>query len=162
MKLASGVAPIPDFLTFGITVGLGTDGCASNNNLDLFSEMDTAAKIHKLARKDPSLMDAKTVVKLATIGGAELLGLKDKIGSLEPGKKADIIILDWKQPHLTPVYNYYSHLVYSANGHDVRTVLVDGKIIMDNRKIVTVNEQEIMAEVEKIGEKIKKERFLKI
>jgi len=158
MKLASGVAPVPDFLKLGIPVGLGTDGCASNNNLDLFSEMDTAAKIHKLARKDPSVMDAKTVVKLATIGGAEVLGLYDKIGSLELGKKADIIILDWKQPHLTPVYNYYSHLVYSASGHDVLTVMVDGTVIMDNRQILTVNEKEVISEVEKIGEKIKKGR----
>ena len=158
MKLASGVAPVPEFLKLGIPVGLGTDGCASNNNLDLFSEMDTAAKIHKLVRKDPSIMDAKTVVKLTTIGGAEVLGLKDKIGSLELGKKADIIILDWKQPHLTPVYNYYSHLVYSATGHDVRTVMVDGTVIMDNRQILTVNEKEVISEVEKIGEEIKKGR----
>ena len=155
MKLASGVAPVPEFLKLGIPVGLGTDGCASNNNLDLFSEMDTAAKIHKLVRKDPSVMDAKTVVKLATIGGAEVLGLKDKIGSLELGKKADIIILDWKQPHLTPVYNYYSHLVYSATGHDVRTVMVDGTVIMDNQQILTVNEKEILTAVETIGRKIK-------
>ena len=161
MKLASGIAPVPEFLKLGIPVGLGTDGCASNNNLDLFSEMDTAAKIHKLARKDPSVMDAKTVVKLATIGGAEVLGLRDKIGSLEPGKKADLIILDWKQPHLTPVYNYYSHLVYSATGHDVRTVMVGGKVIMDNRRILTVNENEVMSEVEKIGEKIKRGRLNK-
>lgn len=161
MKLASGVAPVPDFLKLGILVGLGTDGCASNNNFDLFSEMDTAAKVHKLARKDPSVMDAKTVVKLTTIGGAEVLGLKDKIGSLELGKKADIIILNWKQPHLTPVYNYYSHLVYSAAGHDVRTVIVDGTVIMDHRQILTVNEKEVMSEVEKIGEKIKKGRLNK-
>jgi 5-methylthioadenosine/S-adenosylhomocysteine deaminase len=104
-------------------------------------------------------MDAKTVVKLTTIGGAEVLGLKDKIGSLELGKKADIIILDWKQPHLTPVYNHYSHLVYSATGHDVRTVMVDGTVIMDNRQILTVNEKEVISEVEKIGEKIKKGRL---
>jgi len=159
MKLASGVAPVPDFLKFGIPVGLGTDGCASNNNLDLLSEMDTAAKIHKLARKDPSLMDAKTVVKMATIGGAEVLGLYDKIGSLELRKKADIIIMDWKQPHLTPVYNYYSHLVYSASGHDVRTVMVDGTVIMHNQQILTVNEKEVISEVEKIGEEIKKGRL---
>ena len=120
--------------------------------------MDTAAKIHKIVRKDPSIMDAKTVVKLATTGSAEVLGLKDKIGSLEPGKKADIIILDWKRPHLTPVYNYYSHLVYSASGHDVRTVMVDGRVIMDNRQILTVNEKEVIFEVEKIGEEIKKGR----
>ena len=162
MKLASGVAPIPEFLNLGIPVGLGTDGCASNNNLDLFSEMDTAAKIHKLVKKDPSVMDAKTVVKMATIGGAEVLGLKNKTGSLEPDKKADIIILDWKQPHLTPVYNYYSNLVYSASGHDVQTVIVDGTVIMDNRRILTVDEKEVIAEVEKISEEIKKERLNKL
>lgn len=157
MKLASGVAPVPELLRLGIPVGLGTDGCASNNNLDMLSEMDTCGKIHKLMGKNPSLMDAKTVVKLATLGGAEVLGLKDKIGSLEPGKQADIIILDWKQPHLTPVYNYYSHLVYSATGHDVRSVIIDGKLVMDNRQVLTVNEEATITAVDEIGEKIKKE-----
>ena len=122
------------------------------------SEMDTAAKIHKLIRKNPAVMEAKTVVKMATIGGAEVLGLQDKVGSLEPGKKADIIILDWKQPHLTPVYNYYSHLVYSATGHDVKSVLVDGKLIMDNRRVLTVNEKEILMAVGEIGKNIKEGR----
>ncbi|MCD6352942.1 MAG: amidohydrolase [Proteobacteria bacterium] len=157
MKLASGVAPVPHFLRLGIPVGLGTDGCASNNNLDMISEMDTAAKVHKLNSKNPAIMDAKTVVRMATIGGAEVLGLQNKVGSLEPGKKADIIILDLKQPHLTPVYNYYSHLVYSASGHDVITVLINGKVIMHNRKVVTVNEKETLAAVEEIGKEIKKE-----
>jgi len=155
MKLASGVAPIPDFLNLSIPVGLGTDGCASNNNLDMFGEMDTCAKIHKLIRQDPSVMDAKTVVKMATIGGAEVFGFKDKLGSLEAGKKADLIILNWSQPHLTPVYNYYSHLVYSACGHDVQTVIIDGKIVMHNQKILTVDEKEVLATAKKIGEKIK-------
>jgi 5-methylthioadenosine/S-adenosylhomocysteine deaminase len=156
MKLASGVAPVPDLLACGIPVGLGTDGCASNNNLDMFSEMDAAAKVHKLVRKDPSVMDAHTVVRMATIGAAEVLGMQDTIGSLEPGKQADIIILDWRRPHLTPVYNYYSHLVYTASGHDVCSVLVDGKLLMHDRKVLTVDEGEVMAEVNRIGERIKK------
>ncbi|MBN2468786.1 MAG: amidohydrolase [Deltaproteobacteria bacterium] len=156
MKLASGVAPIPDFLQNGIPVGLGTDGCASNNNLDMLSEMDTAAKIHKLCRKDPTVMDAKTVVRMATRGGAEVVGLDKEIGSLEPGKKADIIILDLKQPHMTPIYNYYSHLVYSASGHDVVTVLIDGRVVMDNREILTVNEKDAVTAVGEIGKTIKR------
>lgn len=156
MKLASGVAPVPELLACGMPVGLGTDGCASNNNLDMFSEMDTAAKVHKLVRKDPSVMDAHAVVKMATIGAAEVLGMQGAIGSLDPGKQADIIILDFHQPHLTPVYNYYSHLVYAACGHDVNTVLVDGMLLMHDRKVLTVNEEEVMGEVNKIGERIKK------
>lgn len=156
MKLASGVAPVPELLACGMPVGLGTDGCASNNNLDMFSEMDTAAKVHKLVRKDPSAMDAHAVVKMATIGAAEVLGMQGAIGSLDPGKQADIIILDFHQPHLTPVYNYYSHLVYAACGHDVNTVLVEGKLLMHDRKVLTVNEEEVMGEVNKIGERIKK------
>jgi 5-methylthioadenosine/S-adenosylhomocysteine deaminase len=154
MKLASGIAPVPDFLERGVTVGLGTDGCASNNNLDLFSEMDTAAKLHKVARKDPAIMDARTVVRMATIEGARVLGLEDEIGSLEPGKKADLIILDWNQAHLTPTYNYYSHLVYSATGRDVIAVMVDGKMVMEDRKILTVNEKDALSAVEEIGEEV--------
>lgn len=157
MKLASGVAPVPDLLACGVPVGLGTDGCASNNNLDMFTEMDMAAKVHKLARKDPAVMDARTVVRMATIGAAEVLGMQDLIGSLEPGKQADIIVLDFHQPHLTPVYNYYSHLVYAACGHDVNTVVVEGRLIMHDRKILTVNVNEVMAEACRIGEKIKEE-----
>jgi 5-methylthioadenosine/S-adenosylhomocysteine deaminase len=156
MKLGSGVAPVPDFLAHGIPVGIGTDGCASNNDLDLFSEMDTAAKIHKLAARNPAVMDAKAVVKMATVGGAEVLGLHHEIGSLEPGKKADIIILNWRQPHLTPTYNYFSHLVYSATGHDVQSVIVDGKVVMRDRQIVTADENEALDAVEEIGKEIKK------
>jgi 5-methylthioadenosine/S-adenosylhomocysteine deaminase len=156
MKLGSGVAPVPDFLEQGIQVGIGTDGCASNNDLDMFSEIDTAAKIHKLAAQNPALMDAKTVVRMATVGGAEVLGLHHDIGSLEPGKKADVIILNWKQPHLTPTYNYYSHLVYSATGHDVQSVIIDGKVVMRHRNLLTVDEDAVLVAVENIGGKIKK------
>ena len=144
MKLASGIAPIPDLLKQGIKVGLGTDGCASNNNLDLFSEMDMAAKLHKVAQMDTTVMDAKSVFRMATIEGAKVLGLDKLIGSLEPGKKADIIIIDLNKPHLTPMYNPYSHLVYAVNGRDVKTVLINGRVVMENRKLLSMDLDEIM------------------
>ncbi|MGP8154494.1 MAG: amidohydrolase [Smithella sp.] len=155
MKLASGVAPVPEMLKAGITVGLGTDGCASNNNLDIIKEMSMAAKLHKVARLDPTVMDAQTVVRMATIEGAKALGMGGKIGSLEAGKKADIIIIGLNEPHLTPLYNEYSHLVYAMSGADVDTVLINGKIVMENRQLLTINETEVMQKVREIAVKIK-------
>jgi len=155
MKLASGVAPVPDMLKAGITVGLGTDGCASNNNLDMIKEMSTAAKLHKVARLDPTVMNAQTVVRMATIEGARALGMERTTGSLETGKKADIIIIGLNEPHLTPLYNEYSHLVYAMSGADVDTVLINGKIVMENRKLLTINEEEVMQKVREIAVKIK-------
>jgi 5-methylthioadenosine/S-adenosylhomocysteine deaminase len=156
MKLASGVAPVPDMLNAGITVGLGTDGCASNNNLDMIKEMSTAAKLHKVARLDPTIMNAKTVVRMATIEGAKALGMNNITGSLEVGKKADIIILGLNKPHLTPLYNEYSHLVYAANGADVDTALINGKVVMENRRLLTIDETEVMQKVREIALNIKK------
>ena len=156
MKLAAGVAPVPALLKAGVTVGLGTDGPASNNNLDLFSEMDMAAKLHKVAGLDPTIMDAKTVVRMATCEGAKALGLGTVTGSLEPGKKADIIILDMNKPHLTPLYHDYSQLVYAAGGADVDTVIINGKLVMQNRRLLTIDEREIMTRVRKIAERIKR------
>ena len=144
MKLASGIAPIPKMLAMGMTIGLGTDGCASNNNLDLFTEMDMAAKLHKLSTMDATAMDALTVLKMATIEGAKALGLESIIGSLEEGKKADIIIVDVKKPHLTPMYNPYSHLVYAARGNDVSHSIIDGKLLMEGRKLLGLALDEIM------------------
>lgn len=155
MKLASGVAPIPDMIEAGITIGLGTDGCASNNNLDMIKEMSTAAKLHKVARLDPTVMDARTVVRMATIEGAKTLGMEKTIGSLEAGKKADIIIIGLNEPHLTPLYNEYSHLVYAMSGADVDTVLINGKIVMENRILLTINEEEVMQKVREIAVKVK-------
>jgi 5-methylthioadenosine/S-adenosylhomocysteine deaminase len=155
MKLASGVAPVPEMLEAGITVGLGTDGCASNNNLDMIKEMSTAAKLHKVARLDPTVMDAKTVVRMATIEGAKALGMEKITGSLEAGKKADIIIIGLNKPHLTPLYNEYSHLVYTMSGADVDTVLINGKVVMENRKLLMINEEEVMHKVREIAVKIK-------
>jgi 5-methylthioadenosine/S-adenosylhomocysteine deaminase len=144
MKLASGIAPVPALLKAGVTVGLGTDGCASNNNLDLFSEMDTAAKLHKVNAMDPTLMDAVTVLKMATIEGARSLGLQDITGSLEIGKKADVIIIDTHKPHLVPIYNPVSHIVYAAQGSDVQDVIVDGRILVNDRKLLTVDLEDII------------------
>jgi 5-methylthioadenosine/S-adenosylhomocysteine deaminase len=155
MKLSSGIAPVPAMLNAGVTVGLGTDGCASNNNLDMFQEMDTAAKLHKVASLDPTVMDAKTVIRMATCEGAKALGMEQCIGSLEVGKKADIIMIDLNKPHLTPLYNEYSHLVYAAGGADVDTVFINGKMVMNNRRLLTINEEEIMAHVREFAVRIK-------
>jgi 5-methylthioadenosine/S-adenosylhomocysteine deaminase len=155
MKLASGIAPIPTLLKAGVPVGLGTDGCASNNNLDLFSEMDTAAKLHKVNALDPTLMDADTVLKMATIEGAKSLGLQNIIGSLEIGKKADVIIIDTHKLHLVPIYNPVSHIVYAAQGSDVQDVVVDGRILVKDRKLLTVNLENIIEEIIKFSKIIK-------
>jgi 5-methylthioadenosine/S-adenosylhomocysteine deaminase len=118
--------------------------------------MSAAAKLHKVARLDPTVMDARTVVRMATIEGAKGLGLGKITGSLEVGKKADIIILGLNKPHLTPLYNEYSHLVYAANGSDVDTVIINGKVVMENRQLLTINETEVMQKVREIAVNIKK------
>jgi len=155
MKLASGVAPIPELLKHGITVGIGTDGCASNNNLDMFQEMDTAAKLHKVHTLDPTVMDARTVVRMATIDGARVLGMGDITGSLEADKKADIIVIDIRRPHLIPLYNIYSHLVYAVTGSDVVTAIVNGRVLMEERILATIDVDEVMAAVNRIAQSIK-------
>lgn len=144
MKLASGIAPVPDLLARGVTVGLGTDGCASNNNLDLFAEMDMAAKLHKVRAMDPTVMNAVAALRMATIEGARALGLQDLTGSIETGKRADIIIVDINKPHLTPMYHPFSHLVYAARGSDVSHVLINGRVVMARRKLLTLDLEEVM------------------
>jgi 5-methylthioadenosine/S-adenosylhomocysteine deaminase len=155
MKLAAGIAPVSAMLAAGITVSLGTDGCASNNNLDLFGEMATAAKLHKLATHEPTALDAASVIKMATIDGAQAIGQSDHIGSLETGKAADIIVLDNQAPHLTPMYHPESHIVYAASGGDVRHVLVAGKPLVRDRQLLTLNVQEIMDRVNAIARDIR-------
>lgn len=154
MKLGSGVAAIGKMLEKGVTVGLGTDGCASNNNLDLFAEMDTAAKLAKVASLDPTLLDARTVLHMATVGGARVIGLEEKIGTIQAGKKADIIIVDVNTPHMTPMYNPYSQLVYSATGGDVRDVIINGKIVYRERRFTTLDSEEIMNQVKSLSRQI--------
>jgi len=155
MKLAAGCAPIPIFIEKGIAVGLGTDGSASNNDLDMFREMDTAAKLHKVIQMNSTVMDAKTVLKMATITGAKALGLEDRIGSIEPGKFADLIIVDTKKPHLAPMYSYYSQLVYAASGADVKTSIIGGKIVMLDGELLLVDLPSIMQEVRNIAKLIR-------
>lgn len=147
MKLASGVAPVAKMLAQNICVGLGTDGCASNNDLDMFGEMDSAAKLHKVFSLDPEVLDAQTVLKMATIDGARVLGLENEIGSLEVGKRADIIVVDTDRPHMVPMYNPYSHMVYTATGSDVSTTIIDGKVVMQDRKLMTMDVEKVMDDV---------------
>jgi 5-methylthioadenosine/S-adenosylhomocysteine deaminase len=155
MKLASGVAPIPELLNAGICVGLGTDGCASNNDLDLFLEMDSVAKLHKAKTLDPTAMDVRTVLKMATIQSARTLGLNQLIGSLEAGKKADLIVIDTNKPHLTPVYNPVSHLVYAAMGSDVTTSIINGTVVMEDRTLKSLDLKKVMDDVNKIAKEIR-------
>ncbi|SLM31650.1 5-methylthioadenosine/S-adenosylhomocysteine deaminase [Desulfamplus magnetovallimortis] len=147
MKLASGVAKIPEMIDNGICVGLGTDGCASNNDLDMFLEMDTAAKLHKVFTMNPEAISAETALKMATINGAKALGLDTITGSIEVGKRADIIIVDSDRPHMIPLYNPYSHIVYSATGSDVSTTIIDGRVVMKNRKLISMNAEAVMDDV---------------
>lgn len=143
MKLAAGTAPIPAMLEKGLRVGLGTDGAASNNDLDLWEEIDTAAKLHKLITGDPKVVSAREAFAMATIGGAWALHMEKEIGSIESGKRADIVIVDMDSLHQTPMYNVYSHLVYTTKAADVRTVVINGRIIMLNRKLLTLDENGI-------------------
>ena len=153
MKLSSGVARVPDMLARDLTVGLGTDGCASNNNLDLFREMDCAAKLHKAFTLDPESLGAEKVLRMATSWGARVLGREKEIGTLEVGKCADIIVVDMGSPHLVPLYNPVSTLVYSANGSDVKDVVVNGRILMKDRRLQTLDPREVMDRVNFIATK---------
>ncbi len=146
MKLASGVARVPDMLERGITLGLGTDGCASNNDLDMFREMDTCAKLHKVGGMDPTLLSAETIFSMATLGGAKVLGLEKDLGSVELGKLADCIIVDLAQPHLTPFYTTGS-LIYSCKGSDVKDSVINGEIVMRDRCVLGCDEKEILGRV---------------
>ncbi|MBL7173664.1 MAG: amidohydrolase [Desulfobacteraceae bacterium] len=152
MKLGSGVADTSRMTKNGLTLGLGTDGCSSNNNLDLFCEMDSAAKLAKVFDLNPLSLNAGEVLKMATTGGAAVMGLEKEIGTLEKGKKADIIVVDLNHPHLCPLYNPVSALVYSANGADVKDVIVDGRVLMKEREFTTIDPDEVMGKVKEISE----------
>jgi len=157
LKLASGISPVADLLQLGLVVGLGTDGAASNNNLNLLGEMSLAARLHKVAGLDPTVLPARQVVNMATLGGARVLGLEEVTGSLTPGKDADLIVVELKQPHLTPMYDPYSHLVYAAGAGDVRQVMVQGRWLMQDRGLLTLNWGSIKAQAQRWGRKIKPE-----
>jgi len=145
MKLASGIAPVPELLRQGAIVGLGTDGAASNNNLDMLEEMRTCALLHKVITKDPTVLPADVVLEMATKNGAAVLGLKD-VGTLTPGQKADLVLVNLRQPHLTPLHQPVANLVYAAQSSDVQTVIVDGKLLMKDRQMLTLDEERILFE----------------
>ncbi|MFO7860019.1 MAG: amidohydrolase [Desulfosalsimonas sp.] len=155
MKLASGIAPVPAMQDAGLCVALGTDGPTSNNNLDMFMEMDAAAKIHKVNQLDPTVMDAGTVLRMATIDAARALGLDKVTGSVEPGKKADIIVIDTNKPHLTPMYNICSHLVYAAGGADVQHVVINGVPVVDDGRLVSFDAEAVMDQMQQIAVEIR-------
>jgi 5-methylthioadenosine/S-adenosylhomocysteine deaminase len=146
MMLASGVSPVPEMRTAGVAVGLGTDGPAgSNNDLDLMEEMDLAAKLAKITKMDPLALNAKAVVEMATIDGARALHLEKEIGSLEAGKKADLILISVDEPNAVPMYDVYAQLAYALKGSDVRTVVIGGRVVMRDRKLLTVDADAAMA-----------------
>lgn len=149
LKLASGISPVPKMLKKGITVSLGTDSPCSNNTADMFEIMKTTAIIHKGINKNPTVMPAEQVLEMATIEGAKALSWENEIGSIEAGKKADLSIISLKRPHLCPVYSEASHLVYAAKASDVETVIINGRIVMENGKLTMLNIEKVMDVVEK-------------
>jgi 5-methylthioadenosine/S-adenosylhomocysteine deaminase len=156
MKTAAGVMPVINMLAAGEAIGLATDGAASNNNQDLFEEMDLAAKLQKITRMDSRALPAEQVVEMATIGGARAIHQEKQIGSLEAGKKADLILVDTTAPHATPMYNVYSQLVYALKASDVRTVVIGGKIVMEDRRMLTLEESAILAKANGYKKQIEK------
>ncbi|MFN8453242.1 MAG: amidohydrolase [Anaerolineae bacterium] len=142
MKVADGIAPIAKILEAGVVVSLGTDSCAVNDNMDMFEAMRTAAFLQKVTTMNPAVLPASTTMRMATLGGAEALGVADELGSLEVGKKADLILVDLSGAHMRPINNLENSLVYCANAHDVQTVICDGQVVMEDRQILTLNEEE--------------------
>lgn len=155
MKISAGAAPVPQMLKAGVAIGLGTDGAASNNDLNLWEEMDTAAKLHKLVSKDPTVVNARQAVEMATIGGARAIHLDKEIGSLEAGKRADLIIVGLDGIHQTPLYNIYSHLAYATKASDVETVMINGRVVMANRRVLTINEAAVRAKAREYRDRIR-------
>jgi len=154
LKLASGIAPVVKMLGSGVRVAFGTDGAASNNDLDVMSEMSTAAKLHKAVSEDPTALSARTALLMATRRGAEALGLGDSLGSLEKGKLADMVVVDLNKPHLAPIYNIYSHIVYSAKASDVESVMVNGRLLVDGCRLSVAQEEEIILKARQWKERI--------
>jgi cytosine/adenosine deaminase-related metal-dependent hydrolase len=153
-KLASGIAPVPEMIRHGVNVGLGCDGGPSNNCYDMIREMKLASLIQKVRLSDPTVMSAEDVLEMATINGAKALGMDNEIGSLEVGKKADLVLVRMDKPHLTPTLNPISHLVYSGEGSDVDTVIVHGEILMEQRQVKTLDESKIIQEANRRAEKL--------
>jgi 5-methylthioadenosine/S-adenosylhomocysteine deaminase len=161
MKLAAGAAPVPQMLKAGVAVGLGTDGAASNNDLDMWEEIDTAAKLHKLVMKDPTVLKAREALEMATINGARAIHMDKEIGSLEPGKRADLIIVNVESPHQWPLYNLMSQLVYATKAADVLTVMINGRLVMENRQVTTINEDDVRQKANEYRDRIRKSLAIK-
>ena len=155
MKLANGVAPVTAMLAAGVRLGLGTDGAASNNDLDMVGEMGSAARLHKVATLDPTAAPARAMLRMATAGGAAALHMEDRVGSLEAGKRADLVVLDVSGPNALPLFDPVSHVVYSARSDAVETVIVEGKVVMDRRRVQTLDTQEIRNQVTRFGRRIR-------
>src|ERR1700694_4168677 len=155
MMLASGVSPVPELRAAGVALGLGTDGPAgSNNDLDLMEEMDLAAKLQKITRMNPLALGAKAVVEMATIDGAKALHMEKEIGSLEAGKKADIIVISLNEPNAVPMYDVYAQLAYALKGNDVETVVIGGRVVMREHQLLTVKEEEVLAKAREYQKKV--------
>jgi len=155
MKLASGVAPVPKYLAAGVALGLGTDGAASNNDLDMFEAMRQTAYLHKLESQDPRTLPAGLALELATLGGARVLGLEERIGSLEPSKRADLIIVGTNRARQTPLFDPVSQLVYATHGDDVKTTIVDGRILMKDRRVLSLDEGRVLDQARTFAEKVR-------
>lgn len=155
MKLASGTAPVTKYLAAGVTLGLGTDGAASNNDLDMFEAMRQAAFLAKLSSRDPTAVPAQAALDMATIGGARALGMERTIGSLEAGKRADVIVVSMDSARQTPMYDPVSHLVYVTRGDDVRTTIVNGKILMKDRQVRTLERAAVLADASSLAAKVR-------
>ncbi|MCL5058490.1 MAG: amidohydrolase [Actinobacteria bacterium] len=154
MKLASGVAPVTKMLEAGVTVGLGTDGAASNNNLDMLEEMRSAALLQKVSTMDPLALPSFQALSMATAGGAGALGMGDRLGLLKEGFRADIILIETRKPHLFPRNDWMAHLVYAAQSADVHTVIIDGNIVMEGRRVLTIDEDEVYDQVQRRAERL--------
>jgi 5-methylthioadenosine/S-adenosylhomocysteine deaminase len=155
MMLASGVAPVSELLAAGVDVGIGTDGPAgSNNDLDMISEMASAARLQKVFREDPRALSARQVLEMATLGGARALGLASRVGSLEPGKRADLIVIDLSGAGTQPVYSVESAIVYAASGDQVTDTVVDGKVLMRARELLTVDEDAALEKAREYRDRI--------
>ncbi|MET0553319.1 MAG: amidohydrolase [Vicinamibacteria bacterium] len=156
MKIASGAAPVGDMLKEGLRLGLGTDGAASNNDLDMFEEMLTAALLAKHTSGDPTVAPAADVLAMATLGGARALGMEDRIGSLEAGKRADVVVVGVDRAGMRPVYDPVSHLVYVAKGADVRDVVIEGRVVMRDRRVLTLSEPAVLAEADRLRDQVRR------
>src|ERR1700690_2204556 len=155
MMLASGVAPVPEERAAGVAVGRGTDGPAgSNNDLDLMEEIDLAAKLAKITKMTPTALNAKAVVEMATIDGARALHMDNEIGSLEKGKKADLIVISLEEPNAVPIYDIYAQLAYAIKANDIATVMIGGRVVMKDHKLLTVDEEAAITKAREYGKKV--------